>query len=977
MSRPFTLGVLSPFIGGWYFGGLLSGISRVAVSDDAAMLAVHTLDAGTEQSEVISPPSTGNHIGTDHADGFIVVINAARADYLAGLRAAGKPVVTISHEYPGIGCQLVLPDNATGVREAVEHLIGHGHRRIGFVGYLDADDVRLRHDGYLQALAARGITPDPELLFPAPDNLIEGGDAAARLMIERGMPSTAVICGTDANALGVMRVLTAAGYSIPGDQALVGFDDVQGASYCTPRLSSIKQPVEELGMRAAQLLLQQLRTGRIDGDRHYVDTRLTVRESCGCVDGAPEIQLPADLAGMLTGPLSRDARHELVRDLSGGRPEELLSIAHRIRTAAITAVGGLGFDDPARQHAVTNVGEIILALMEAQGRAQYADSDYLQKSASMQYEVSIGLLRSHEEDPRGLAWLRRTPVWAACLALWRDREEPAGPTRSLEVVGAFCRDGEETADHRESVSELLGTQLRVAAFPPPELLELTWRHPQRVLTVAPVKVDDNDWGLIAVVDGIEDRVSSGREPLNQWAALLTFALQHQAVLAALRIQEERFRIAALYDHLTGLPNRSLFVQRLGETLQRIRQRSTARFGVLFLDLDGFKLVNDSLGHDAGDSLLTEVAARITGQLPAGDTAARFGGDEFLILVEDVDDVSMLSETADRLQTVLSQPYHLASHDETVVVGASIGITVGTNRYTNPDDVLRDADIAMYYAKTHDKGSSAIFDEAMHTRVVDRLRFETDLRAALERHEFELYYQPIIDLRTGRTRSFEVLLHWRHPSRGLLTPDQFLSVAEETDLMRPIGLWAVEEACRQLAAWRLEAPDSSPSHLAVNLSDREFWNPDLVDNIADCLQTHRLAPGSLAVEITESVLLRDPDEVGAILDRLRALGCELHIDDFGTGFSSLEALPKLPIDALKIDKSFVGGLGRDPRSEQLVKTILRMGQSLDLKLIAEGVETEEQHQALAGFGCHYGQGYLFCEPVPPEAAITVIRRHAAL
>ncbi|MFC7531500.1 EAL domain-containing protein [Actinoplanes sp. GCM10030250] len=978
MSRPFTLGVLTPFIGGWYFGGLLSGITRVTNRNDAAMVAVHTLDAGTEQGEVTDPPSTGNHIATDHADGFIVIINAARADYLAQLRDSGTPVVTLSHDYPGLGCPLVLPDNTTGIQEAVAHLIEHGHRRIAFVGYLGADDVRLRHHGYSQALLDHGITPDPGLVFRAPDNMSEGGEEAARSMIAAGLPSTAVITGTDANAIGMMRVLTAAGYRIPADQAIIGFDDIQAASYCNPRLSSVKQPVEELGATAAEMLLHQLRTGRAAaGQRQYVDTKLVVRESCGCVGGAPETQLPPDLATMLTGPMSPDARHDLVRDLSGTRPEELLGIAHQVRETARNALGSLGFDAPARQHAVTNVGELILSLMEAQGRAQYADSDFLQQSAGMQYEVSFGLLRSYEEDPRGLGWLRRTPVWAGCLALWRHPGEPSGPGRSLEVVGTFCQDDDAMVDHREPLAGLVGSTVPVAAFPPPELLDLARRHPQRALFVAPVKVDDNDWGLLAVIDGIGSRVSSGREPLNQWAALLTVALQHQAVLGALRIQEERFRIAALYDHLTGLPNRALFVQRLGEAVQRCGGPSGSRFGVLFLDLDGFKLVNDSLGHDAGDRLLVQVAGRISEQLRVCDTAARFGGDEFLLLVEDVDEPGTLEEIADRLQTVLSQPYHLEGHDETVVVGASIGITVGTSRYRNPEDVLRDADIAMYTAKSRRKGSYAIFDEAMHTRVVDRLRIETDLRAALEKREFELYYQPIVELRTGRVQSFEALLRWRHPGRGVLAPDRFLPVAEEADLMQPIGQWVLEESCRQLATWQREADRPEPAHLAINLSDREFWGPGLIDNIAACLAVHDLPHGSLAVEITEGVLLRDAGEARRILDRLHALGCELHIDDFGTGFSSLEALLKLPIDALKIDRSFVAGLGHDPKSEELVKTILRMGRNLDLDLIAEGIETEEQRRMLFDLGCTYGQGYLFARPATPEVAITMITSTAAV
>jgi diguanylate cyclase (GGDEF)-like protein len=963
VSRAFTLGVLSPFIGGWYFGGLLSGITRAAAANGAAMIAVHTLDAGTDQVEVTEPEPIGNHIALDHADGFIVIINAVPDDYLAAVRAAGKPVVTISHDYPGIGCQLVLPDNTTGIRQAVEHLVGHGHRRIAFAGYLGADDIRQRRRAYEETLLAHGITPDPDLLFPASDNMNEGGEDAARLMIAAGLPSTAVIMGTDANAIGLIETLTAAGYSVPADQAVIGFDDVQAASYCDPRLSSVKQPVEELGEAAAEMLLERLRTGTVTEDRRHVGTELVVRESCGCVGGTADIRLPGDLAGRLAAPMPPDEVRRLVRELDQSRPEALLGIAHQVRKVARAAIADLPADSPARQHTVTNVGEVILTLMEAQGRAQYADSTYLQKSVGMQYEVSTALLRSYEEDPRQLGWLGRTHVWAACLGLWQNRGEPVGPDSRLEVVGAFCRDAGTPRGHQAPISGLAGSTVPVTTFPPAELLDLAREHPERALFVAPVKIDESDWGLLAVVDGVENRVSTGREPLNQWAALLTVALEHQAVLAAMRSQEEQLRIAALYDHLTGLPNRNHFLQRLGEAIRRGRRPGGNEFGVLFLDLDGFKLVNDSLGHSAGDQLLVQVAARISVLLRDTETAARFGGDEFLILVDDIDGPQQLSRIADRLQASLSRPYRLEGHDEAVVVGASIGITVGTDRYEDPEDVLRDADLAMYSAKTAQKGSQAIFNVAMHTRAVDRLRIETELRAALDRREFQLLYQPIADLCTGRTRSFEALLRWRHPSRGLLNPDKFLQVAEETDLIRPIGLWVLDESCRQLAILQQQAP----THLAINLSDREFWAADLIDNIAACMAIHQLPPGSLAVEITEGVIMRSADEARTVLGRLHELGCALHIDDFGTGYSSLEALLQLPIDALKIDKSFVAGLGRHPRSEELVKTIVRLARNLDLDLIAEGVETEEQRHRLLGLGCVYGQGHLIARPVTPEAA----------
>ena len=701
MSRPFTLGVLSPFLGGWYFGGLLSGIARVAAGDGAVMVAVHTLDAGTEQLEVVDPEPTGNHIAMDHADGFIVIINAVPADYLASVRATGKPVVTIAHEYPGIGCPLVLPDNRTGVREAVEHLIGHGHTRIAFAGYLGAEDVRLRYEAYREALLAHGIAPDPDLLFPAPDNQPEGGEAAARLMIEAGLPSTAVVVGTDANALSIMSTLTAAGYRVPADQAVIGFDDLQAASYSEPRLSSVRQPVEELGATAAELLLETLRTGKPGPARRNVDTELVVRESCGCVGGNADIRLPADLVTRLAAPMTPADVHRLVAELGDEPPEALLGVAHQVREAARAAVAGLPADSPARQHTVTNVGDVILSLMEGQGRAQYADSTYLQRSVSMQHAVSMALLRSFERDPRRLDWFDRTPVWAACLGLWQRRGEPIDGGSRLEMVGAFCRDEGVPGGYRRAISGLLGSVAPVTAFPPAELLDLAREHPGNALFVAPVKVNKNDWGLLAVVDGVENRVSTGREPLNQWAALLSVSLEHHAVLGALRSQEEQLRLAALYDHLTGLPNRSLFRQRLAEAIRDGRE-----YGVLFLDLDGFKLVNDSLGHDAGDRLLVQVAARISAQLRATETAARFGGDEFLILIDDVGEPDRLTMIADRLQAALCRPFDLVGHDRPVTIGVSIGITAGSDRFENPEDVLRDADVAMYSVKTANKAAAA-------------------------------------------------------------------------------------------------------------------------------------------------------------------------------------------------------------------------------------------------------------------------------
>ncbi|MFC7762202.1 putative bifunctional diguanylate cyclase/phosphodiesterase [Catellatospora bangladeshensis] len=450
------------------------------------------------------------------------------------------------------------------------------------------------------------------------------------------------------------------------------------------------------------------------------------------------------------------------------------------------------------------------------------------------------------------------------------------------------------------------------------------------------------------------------------------ALDRQALLKESLRQKEQLRIAALYDELTGLPNRTLFLDRLRQAIRQSRRRTGRPFGVLFLDLDGFKVVNDSLGHSAGDRLLKQVAKRIRSTLRESDTVARFGGDEFLVLLDDVTAPHTPAQVAERLHAVLAQPFHL--HGQDVVVTASIGITLSSRRYSNAEDLLRDADIAMYSAKSRHKGRHAVFDVAMHAKAVTRLQIETELRQALDNGEFEVHYQPIVLLRSGQTKGFEALIRWRHPLRGLLSPAEFLPIAEETGLIVPIGRWIVDECCRQLAAWYAAGAPSGLS-VAVNISNRQFWGGNVIDDIAEALDRHRPPGGSLAVEITEGVVMENVAPARDILNMLHELGCQLHVDDFGTGYSSLEALHRLPIDALKIDRSFVWQINTDRRSGELVRTIVLMGRNLGLDLIAEGIETEQQRAHLLRLGCGYGQGFLFSKPVVADVAYTLLREDA--
>jgi diguanylate cyclase (GGDEF)-like protein len=614
VSSDLTLGVLSPFLGGWYFGSLLRGIARSARQEGAAVVALQTLDAGTEQVETREAPDPRYPVAWGHAAGFIVIINAVNHRYIAAIQAAGKPVVKISHEEPGVDCPIVLPDNRTGIREAVAHLVWHGHRRIAFAGYLDAKDVLERYEAYRQALTEHGITPDPRLFFPADDNIMSGGVAAARAMIDAGLPATAVIVGTDANAISLMQTLTDAGCRLPDDQAVVGFDDQRGASYTMPRLTTVNHPVDMVGRTAVATLMRQIHGEHVPSGRLLVPTSLVVRESCGC----PRRD-PPELAAM--PPFAR---------------------------------------------------------LEADGRAHFGERMHLQETLSKQYEVSMELLRSHERDPRRLQWLERTPARAGCLGLWTDRSTT---DPSLDPVGLYPQDEPSAA---------AGGAMPASDFPPVEVLDAARTVADMVAFVVPVKADGSDWGLLAVVDRVETRVGTGREPISHWAALLTVALDHQKVLAALRDQEEQLRVAALYDHLTGLPNRTLFLDRLSQALRR-RDHD---FAVLFVDLDGFKVINDSLGHAAGDRMLTEVADRITASLRESDTGARFGGDEFLILLTDARTVDVDAVRRCITET-LASPIDLPG--ARVNLGASIGIAVA-HEPTDPENLINQADHEMYRAK---------------------------------------------------------------------------------------------------------------------------------------------------------------------------------------------------------------------------------------------------------------------------------------
>jgi diguanylate cyclase (GGDEF)-like protein/PAS domain S-box-containing protein len=429
--------------------------------------------------------------------------------------------------------------------------------------------------------------------------------------------------------------------------------------------------------------------------------------------------------------------------------------------------------------------------------------------------------------------------------------------------------------------------------------------------------------------------------------------------------ERRLVHDAFHDALTQLPNRALFTDLLGRSLGRARRREDYQFALLFLDIDRFKVVNDSLGHLIGDQLLVAIARRLERCVRPGDTVARLGGDEFTILVDDIQGVSDATRVADRIQRDLGMPFNLSGQD--VFTSASIGIALSATGYRAPDELLRDADLAMYRAKALGKARYEVFDVNMHAHAVSLLQLETDLRRALDREEFRVVYQPVIEARSRRITGFEALARWQHPQRGLVMPASFIPVAEETGLIVPIGRAVLREACRQLHEWQVQFPQDPPLTMRVNLSAKEFRQPDLEDQIARALAAWELPAGSLHLEITESGVMDRAETAVELLRRLRSLGVCLDLDDFGTGYSSLGYLHRFGLDALKVDRAFVGAIGAQGENAEIARTIVGLARSLGLDVIAEGVETKEQLDVILGLGCELVQGHLFAPPLPAEAA----------
>jgi len=978
MPRTPVIGVLTPFTGGFYYGAAMAGIQRVAAARGASVVAIHT--TGLELGWSDAPDE--QYLGLDSVDGWLAVNQFQAPAFTARIRARGVPLVHVnSRDEWADGCS-VLPDNRTSIRAAVRHLIEHGHRRIAFAGFLGQIDLRERHEGYVAALREAELEVDPRLLFESQANFESDGEALGQRIIAAGRPCTALVAGTDRLALGLLTALRNAGVLVPRDLALIGFDDIEKAQLVDPPLTTVRQNFGLVAATATRTLLGHLLDGAPLPSLVRVPTVFVARQSCGCKASyslpPPPRSATLEPTTELTRALLEVAAHglgeaaatwpdartiaELLVGISRGQGQldghdsnELwggflegqrdAASVDQVLTVLESAVHGWSVDDVAAQALGSALRQLRVALIRNWRRLEIERNRYYESVAESNAKVNHALALWRPTDGMDLSWLGWTRAAYACLGLWSaaSGEQP----RTLRIVGEY---GAGAASER-----IRGTSHVPAHFPPPQLSTMIRTLGVRnVLIVVPLVSGGKNRGLLAIAAPIEVELLEHVGNAGDWAAQLAAAFERAEV-------DLQLRRNAFHDSLTGLPNRAFLLERLAEFA---RERSNSRTAVLLLDLDDFKRINDSKGHQAGDQLLLEIAVRLERTIAGSGVVARLGGDEFAIALPNAASERDALQTIVALQASLSEPFSIDG--DVVFTSCSIGVAFSGEEGApaSPAALLRDADTAMYRAKLQGRGGHEVFDHGMHMQAVERLRLDSRLRQALEREEFTLVYQPIVSLVSGRPIGAEALIRWAHPEQGSLSPARFLSVAEDMGLGIPIGKWVLETACRHAKSWQRD--DGSLAYVSVNVSAEHVQSPGFIDFIERVLLKTELPPHALSLELVESSLANERDLTRRVLGRLLDMGVRVAIDDFGTGYSSLSYLKDFPVSVLKIDRSFVQGLPADTRDVAIATAIISMSHGLGLSVIAEGVETEGQLQALRAQGCDAVQGYFLSRPLELDA-----------
>ncbi len=697
----------------------------------------------------------------------------------------------------------------------------------------------------------------------------------------------------------------------------------------------------------------------------------------------------------LLGHIADNQQQTLQHDLAHGRHELAESQRQALMGGVLAVVSGVLMAMVLRHIILTPIRQLTRAASSIQAgnlhvSAPVVSNDEIGMFAATFNEMTNQLRLTITERLRAEEALLRAHdeleqrVQERTAELSRANRALEHVMRHLELILEAAGEGIIGLDERGCMTFVNPTALHILGYTAGELIGQPYQmllHPLRsesLALVCPVSGLPGDQQL-DLVHRIDDQVFCRKDGTSVSVSVINTPMfeQDRQVGSVILFQditerkvfEQQLRHRALHDSLTNLPNRTLFLEFLGHALKNARRNDAHPFVVLFLDLDNFKVINDSLGHLSGDQLLVMVAGRLKACLRTNDIIARFGGDEFVILLEDITDPSVAIELVERIQHEIALPLQLGGHE--ITPSASTGIVISSSDYTYPEDILRDADTAMYRAKMVGPNQYAVFDTAMHAQMLKRLDTEESLRRAIENDELRLHYQPIVELASGRIVGFEALVRWMHPQRGMLFPNEFLPVAMETGLIGQLDWWIVREACRQMCVWVVQFPHRNPLTINVNLSNQAFMDKAMVERVSAILEQTGLDASRLKLEITEHIMMEHVENTVVTLNRLCDLGIQLCIDDFGTGYSSLLYLHRFPFQTLKIDKSFVFNLNGDAESAAITQSIVLLSHMLQKDVVAEGIETVEHLTYLQGLHCEYGQGYLFAKAVPPDLAMQLL------
>lgn len=1128
-----TVCVLSALVGGDYFGTLVTSVARATSALGGTCFAVQT-----QTTEFITLPEFDpntvelKRLALERADAFVVSLRSVPIGFLEDIRCAGHPVVELSDVPVGFECPVVLPDNGSGARQAVLHLIRHGHSRIGFVGDLRAQDVQERYETYKQVLDEHGL---PEFFFPAPGLTFDAGLVSGEAMAQAGFPCTAVFASCDHNAMGVMDAARRAGLRLPHDLAVVGFDDMPGPGLVDLPLTTVCQDFAGMGAEAVRLLTEELLGRHVEPGAYRVPTALVVRESCGCCETGPEVASVAtpELVGTsfglgastvygpeVDGVISRveslmrtsatsgaddlvmieleQAGQALVGLLPEGVAHSVLGWAHGVAAEIEAGTGGAALRPQVRTRLARCITELGVGMSRAAAMEGVERVRHLKGSAVQDYAVSAELLQGGRFDPRSLEWARHIGVGAALLALWHHEDRSGDEV--LRTEGVY---GPSTG-----WAPVPSSMCDAAQFPPLPMLERL-AGPGRMWLLLPVRTAGHDWGYLAVLSDLQ-AIIVNQDRYFQWAAMLAQALDHHGLTLDLRRRneelsesverehqmaqavkesEERYAFAAqavndalwdwdvasgsvyfsprwkamlgeraeqvtaapeewlervhpedkpaltaalakaaagetatieiehraraangsylwalcralvvkgddgrvsrlvgsfsdvterrhlqdelmrqaLYDNLTGLPNRALFLDRLSQAIVVSRRQPNNVFAVLWLDLDGFKRVNDTLGHLAGDQLLVQVAHRLSGHVRASDTAARFGGDEFAILLQYLPDELAALQVAARAKKDLSKPYDLGT--ETVCVTASIGISCSLTGYERAEDVIRDADIAMYRAKSSGRNQVVVYEPCLVTDAISSLHNQVALRRAMDEGQIEMAYQPVLSLSNGELWALEATPVWHSaPASADLGMACAASpgavVPYDLELTTPLGRWAQREACRQLVGWKAARAIGPGAHVVLRLARADLVEPSTGRHVQEIVSATGAHPEWLWFEADHSAVIESLDSVLEVVRELPCAGLTLRMDDTQGRRWLVPALKRLPLSAIKMHRDLVAHLD-EPERLAIARRIMDIAQKLDLPVVAEGVATPSAQRSLESLGCQFGQGYWFSKPLRGE------------